>query len=736
MNIAKFAVSQPVTNFMRIGAFVLMGLVCLTKLSVDLLPKVSLPTISVSTDWPNVAPEEIESQVTRPIEEALSSINNLYAINSNTMEGNSSVRVQFQWGTDIGQAAVDTLQLVERARRNFPTNDTTLAAPLVFKFDPTSIPILSFAVSGVKDSVKLRMLMDNQISPIVESANGVAAATVTGGDKRAIIVNIDPIRMSAYNLSLNTVVNRLIAENINLPAGVAKQGETEYTVRSLGWFTSVKDIGNTPITAPNGQVVRLGDVASIHDLHAETRILTRVNGDQAIRESGVNKSGATASASKQAVFDQAVGLTITKQSDSNTIETKKAVFEKLALVKKLYPNIHFKVAYDQAIFIQQSISDLGWNALIGGFLAVLILLFFLRNVRSTLVVATSIPASIISTFGMLYVCGFTINTMSLGGISLATGLIVDDAVVVLENIFRHIERDKQTPRDAAINGTSEIVSAVFASTWTVMVVFIPLLLIIIFVFDQPEHNRFVSKDEAMEAYEDEIAQGVITEDDVRSGNVASIASKSRKTDVPFGQILRTPGYIPLVFVYIAAQLAYWGVMSWSAQYLTQVHGFSVMRMGVWASIYFIGGALGAFASGWVSDKILGGRRKPMIILCFVCMIPFIVILATLTKGVSEIVLLLTLTGAGFFSNMVWGPAITLPADMFPVETYGKAIGGVNCIAYMAAAASPYIMGWLISVDPVTKTVSYFNAWIWVACTALIGVAAGCMLVDKKKANLS
>jgi len=265
---------------------------------------------------------------------------------------------------------------------------------------------------------------------------------------------------------------------------------------------------------------------------------------------------------------------------------------------------------------------------------------------------------------------------------------------------------------------------------------IPLLLIVIFVFDQPEHNRFVSKDEAMEAYEDEIAQGVITEDDVRSGNVASIASKSRKTDVPFGQILRTPGYIPLVFVYIAAQLAYWGVMSWSAQYLTQVHGFSVMRMGVWASIYFIGGALGAFASGWVSDKILGGRRKPMIILCFVCMIPFIVILATLTKGVSEIVLLLTLTGAGFFSNMVWGPAITLPADMFPVETYGKAIGGVNCIAYMAAAASPYIMGWLISVDPVTKTVSYFNAWIWVACTALIGVAAGCMLVDKKKANLS
>lgn len=261
---------------------------------------------------------------------------------------------------------------------------------------------------------------------------------------------------------------------------------------------------------------------------------------------------------------------------------------------------------------------------------------------------------------------------------------------------------------------------------------IPLLLILIFVYDHPERNRFVSKDEAVEAYEDEIKQGVITENDVRSGNVSIISQKSKSIDVPFRKIFQTPGYIPLVFVYVAAQLAYWGVMTWSAQYLVQVHGFSVMKMGVWASIYFVGGALGSFASGWVSDKILGGRRRPMIILCFACMIPFIVILANLTKGVSPFVLLLTLTGAGFFSNMVWGPAITLPADMFPVESYGKAMGGVNCIAYMAAAASPYIMGWLIKIDPVTKTADYFNAWIWVACTALIGVWASWLLVDKRK----
>jgi sugar phosphate permease len=263
---------------------------------------------------------------------------------------------------------------------------------------------------------------------------------------------------------------------------------------------------------------------------------------------------------------------------------------------------------------------------------------------------------------------------------------------------------------------------------------IPLILVVLFVFDRPEQNRFVKQAEALEAYEDEIKQGIITEEDVKSRNVQLIAHKSQGLNVPFTQILKTPGYIPLVFVYVAAQLAFWGVMVWSAQYLIQVHGFSVMKMGVWASIYFIGGALGSFASGWVSDKILGGRRKPMIILCFACMIPFIVILATLTKGVSPFVLLLTLTGAGFFSNMVWGPAITLPADMFPVESYGKAMGGVNCIAYMAAAASPYIMGGLIQIDPVTKSANYFYAWLWVAFTALLGVLAASRLVDKKRAK--
>ena len=265
---------------------------------------------------------------------------------------------------------------------------------------------------------------------------------------------------------------------------------------------------------------------------------------------------------------------------------------------------------------------------------------------------------------------------------------------------------------------------------------IPLILTLLFVHDRPEKNRFVSGEEAVESYSSEIEQGIIRKEDVLRGQTGIIASQTKALDVAFSTILKTPGYIPLVFVYIASQLAYWGVMTWSAQYLTKVHGFAVMKMGFWASLYFVGGMLGAFLAGYVSDRVLKGRRKPMIVTCFICMIPFIVVLATLEKGVAPFIMLLTLTGAGFFSNMAWGPAISLPADMFPVESYGKAMGFVNCFAYIAAAASPYIMGWLITENPVTGAPSYFWAWIWVACTALIGVAAALLLVDKKHEEAS
>lgn len=452
MNFARFSVTRPVAVTMRIAALVLLGAICLTRLPIDLLPKVSAPTVAVVTQWPNVSPEEIEAQVTRPIEQSVSSVPNLYQVTSQTQEGVSTVRVNFQWGADIGQGAVDVLQLVERARQRFPT-DPTLQTPIVYKYDPSTLPILIFGVSGEQDPVKLRTMLDNQITPMLESADGVGSAVVTGGQQRAVIVDVDPHKLRAYHLSLDTVTKRIAEENLNLPGGIAKQGNTEYTIRSLGWFENTDELAGIPVGSFNGQNVLLKEIADVRDEHPETRLYTRLNGQPA------------------------VGIIITKQSGANTVTTAEAIMKKIENVKRLYPNLEFRLAYNQAQFIGDSINDVKTSAMIGGVLAILILLFFLRNFRSTLVVALSIPISIVSTFALLYMCGFTLNTMSLGGLALATGLIVDDAVVVLENIFRHIERDNKRAAEAAVTGTQEIASAVIASTLTVMVVFLPLLLI-------------------------------------------------------------------------------------------------------------------------------------------------------------------------------------------------------------------------------------------------------------------
>ena len=240
MSLAKFSVERPVAVSMRIAALVLLGIVCLTKLPIDLLPKVSIPIVAVVTNWPNVAPEDMETQVTRPVEEAVSQVENIYAVTSTSVTGQSTVRVQFNWGADINVGAVDVLQLVQRARVNFPT-DPNLQQSLVYKYDPSTLPIMIFGVSGDPDPVHLRTTLDNEVSPLVESANGVASATDTGGLQRAIIINCDPKKLQAFGVSMTDVENRISAENLDLPSGVARQNDTEYTIRAYGYFESPQE---------------------------------------------------------------------------------------------------------------------------------------------------------------------------------------------------------------------------------------------------------------------------------------------------------------------------------------------------------------------------------------------------------------------------------------------------------------------------------------------------------------
>ncbi|HJP83319.1 MAG TPA: efflux RND transporter permease subunit, partial [Fimbriimonadaceae bacterium] len=452
MSIARFSVSRPVAVTMRIAALTLLGLVCLYRLPIDLLPKVDIPTVVVVTSWPNTAPQEIETQITRPIEQAVSSVPGLYNVSSNSQLGQSSVRVQLDYGVDVNQAANDVLQFVQRAARSFP-NDPNIQNPAVFKFDPSSLPILIYGVSGIDDPIRLRTLLDNEISPLLESSGGIAQVNVTGGQQRAIIVDVDPEQLAAYGVSLSTIIQRLRSENISIPAGIAADGQKEFTIRSIGYFQNLDDARAMPIGSFQGKNLTLGQVANIRDASQEQRIFTRLDGEPA------------------------VAVSITKQREANTTEAVKNVEAKVKEIEARYPGIRFGKSYDQSGFIEKSIGELQETAMIGGILAVLVIMFFLRSLRSTMVVALSIPISVISTFALIYFMGFTLNTISLSGLALATGLIVDDAIVVLENIYRHIERDKRRVADAAVSGTQEILSAVIASTFTVMIVFLPLFLI-------------------------------------------------------------------------------------------------------------------------------------------------------------------------------------------------------------------------------------------------------------------
>lgn len=452
MSIAKFSVSRPVAVTMRIAALVLLGAISFSRLPIDLLPRVDLPIVAVSTNWNNTPPQEMETQITRPIEQAVSTIPGLYSVNSSSNLGSSFVRVTLNYGVDVDKAAVDVLQYVQRAYRQFP-NDPNISPPVVFKFDPNSFPVMIYGVTGEDDPIKLKTLLVNEIAPMIESAGGVAQVNVTGGRDRAIIVNVDPVKMQAYNVLLSDIVARIRAENISQPAGIAKAGEKEYVIRSSGYFKDIRDAENVPIRATDGRQVLLKQVATIRDEAQDQRVWTRVNGENA------------------------VGISITKQREANTVETAQNVKDAVAKIQKAYPNLNFRIGYDQSGFVKESVGLLQEHAIIGGTLAILAILFFLRNLRSTFVVALSIPISITSTFSLMYFGGFTLNTISLSALALATGLIVDDAIVVLENIFRHIERDKRTPVDAAVTGTNEIMQAVVASTTTVMIVFLPLFLV-------------------------------------------------------------------------------------------------------------------------------------------------------------------------------------------------------------------------------------------------------------------
>jgi|SoiMethySBSTD1v2_1073268.scaffolds.fasta_scaffold07741_8 HAE1 family hydrophobic/amphiphilic exporter-1 len=448
MKLVEFSINRPVTTYMMIATILLLGVIAFMRLPVDLMPEMEFPTLTVATTYQGVAPEEMETLITRPIEEAVGALAGVEKIRSSSSEGQSSVRISFAWGTDLNEAASDVRTRLDRLRRILPEDADP---PTLFKFDTTQFPIMFLAVSSSEmDALALRHLMEDQLQYRLERVPGVAAAEIRGGLRREIHVDMYLEKLRALNISPEEVTNTLRRENINLPVGPVEEGKYELLLRTQGEFQSVDQIRNVVVTARNGIPIYIRDVARVEDSHEEIRQIVRVDDQPGLR------------------------LSIRKQAGANTVHVAEAVHAELEKIRQDYAHLTIVATMDSAIFIQRSIANVRDSAISGSALVVLVLFLFLRNINSTLIIGITIPISIIATFALMYFYGFTLNTLSFGGLALGVGMLLDNAIVVLDNVFRF--RDEGQPiKAAAIQGTSEVGNAIMASTLTSVAVFVPLV---------------------------------------------------------------------------------------------------------------------------------------------------------------------------------------------------------------------------------------------------------------------
>ena len=447
MSIPRLAIHRPVTMFMLSGVIILLGSISLLRLPVDLMPDVTYPSITVRVGYAGVGPLEMEELVTRPIEQAMSAVAGLERLESNSQEGSSRVTLNFAWGTDLNEAADDVRNRLDRVRGRLPEEAD---APVMFKFDANAMPIMGVGVEGDFDRVTLREMAEHDLSPRLERVPGVASVSVEGGLRRQIHVELSKEKVRALDLPVDRIINLLRTENQNVPVGEIDEGDTTYLVRSQGQFENLDQIRDMVVMTRQGVPVYLRDIAEVKDSTEDLRAFTRINGKPGVR------------------------LRVTKQSGQNTVQIADAVRSEIDRINREIPTLRLAVLDDSSIFIKRSIAAVKEAAVLGAILVVAIIFLFLRNVRSTIIICTSIPISIIGTFALLYFAGYTLNTMTFGGLALGIGMIVDASIVVLENTFRHMEHGKDRMQ-AAIDASEEVWSAILASTLTHIAVFVPLL---------------------------------------------------------------------------------------------------------------------------------------------------------------------------------------------------------------------------------------------------------------------
>ena len=447
MNLSVFGVKWPVTTSMIFLAAILLGAFSWTQLGVDLMPDFEIPAVSIITSYSGCGPQEIESSITEPIEESVSTVENVDEITSQSLEGISVVTVKFDWGVDLGAATNDIRDKLDLVARRLPDN---AEKPFIFKFNTSMIPVCMLSVTAEESWEKLDKITDRKIIDALKRINGVATAIQLGGDKRGVLVDLDRERLQATGLSGNQIVNLLYKQNVDNPGGHIKQGQFEYLTRTPGKFTRVEDL-NSVVLATKPGVVRLGDVADINDGYLEKSNEFFINGKRGI------------------------GVMVQKQSGANTVTVSDRVKKMIPQIQAgLPPDVKIEMIFDTSDFIKTTIKNLTSAVLLGGVAVFFVIMFFLRDIKASFVVCATIPTSLIITFLFMYMAGYTLNQISLSSLAIAIGMVVDNAIVILDNIKRYLEKGVSS-RESAISGAVEMGTSVMASTATTIVIFLPII---------------------------------------------------------------------------------------------------------------------------------------------------------------------------------------------------------------------------------------------------------------------
>ncbi len=446
MKLHELSIKRPVSVVMCVLIVLILGLISLSRIPMNLMPDMELPVAAVMTTYSGAGPEEVESIVTETIENAIASVEGVENITSVSSEGSSVVIVEFDYGTNMDFATLDMREKIGLVEQYLPSDVDT---PMVIKFDPSMMPIASLSVSNGMDEVQLKEFVEDTIQPRIESISGVASVSVSGGKTREIKVEVDPEKMSGYQVTLSSLISSLQMENLNSSGGNIEYGDKKLLVRTTGEFKNLEQIKNIPIMLSQG-TVHLKDIANVVDGFETVESYTRTNGENSI------------------------GISIQKQSDGNTVEIVKEIREEIKKIKQEFPDVNIEIVQEQAEFIENAIGSVVQSAGLGFVMAIIILFIFLKNGRSTSIIATSIPISIIATFVIMYFSGVDLNMISLGGLTLGIGMLVDSSVVVLENIYRY-RSEGYSRIEAARQGAGEVSGAVFASVMTTAVVFLAII---------------------------------------------------------------------------------------------------------------------------------------------------------------------------------------------------------------------------------------------------------------------